>query len=101
MVWRKGTTPIGAFRPNILGLQDMHGNIWEWCQDAWNTDLEDIPRDGGARETGDLDRHVLRGGAWYVAAEQVRSAMRFCFDTKARGSGIGFRLARTLLSSTA
>ncbi len=97
MVWRKGATPIGAFRPNAFGLQDMHGNVWEWCQDAWNASLESMPGDGGARETGEAKRRVLRGGAWYVAPEQTRSAMRFCFDSKGRGNGIGFRLARTLL----
>ena len=96
MVWRRATTRVGAFQANGFGLYDMHGNVWEWCQDAWNTSYSGAPDDGAAWLTGDASRRVVRGGSWYVAPQIPRSAMRLWFHSAGRGNGIGFRLARTL-----
>jgi formylglycine-generating enzyme required for sulfatase activity len=63
---RRGeTTEVGSFPPNAFGLHDMHGNVWEWCQDVWHGNYEGAPTDGSAWiEGGDQERRVLRGGSW-------------------------------------
>ncbi|HYW20869.1 MAG TPA: bifunctional serine/threonine-protein kinase/formylglycine-generating enzyme family protein [Nodularia sp. (in: cyanobacteria)] len=95
--YRQTTTPVGTFSPNAFGLYDMHGNVWEWCQDIWHDDYIGAPTDGSAweRERSSICR-VLRGGSWYGYPWYCRSA--------ARGRGkqgdwklyYGFRVALTL-----
>jgi formylglycine-generating enzyme required for sulfatase activity len=76
-------------------LYDLHGNVWEWCQDHWHEDYENAPTDGRAwegREEG--TSRVLRGGAWFFTAEYCRSAYRFRYDPDFRDYYFGFRLVR-------
>jgi formylglycine-generating enzyme required for sulfatase activity len=89
------TREVGTKRPNILGLHDMHGNVWEWAQDCWHDDYHNAPGDGSAWEAadgGDCGRRVLRGGAWFYNANDLRAALRNWSPPDARGTFIGFRV---------
>ncbi len=70
------TTPIGTFYPNAFGLYDMHGNVWEWCQDKWHDNYEKAPTNSRAWEDGNKHFRVVRGGSWKEAPEKCRSAAR-------------------------
>jgi formylglycine-generating enzyme required for sulfatase activity len=90
------TTEVGSYPPNPWGLYDMHGNLWEWCEDCWNPSYEGAPDDSGAWTSGDCSRRVLRGGSWSSDPEVLRSADRGG-DVPVNCSDIaGFRVARTL-----
>ncbi len=56
------TTSVGQYSPNAFGLYDMHGNVWEWCQDDWHDNYQDAPTDGRAWVSGGLIK-VRRGGS--------------------------------------
>jgi formylglycine-generating enzyme required for sulfatase activity len=96
-IYRKGTTGAAAFPPNAFRLHDMHGNVWEWCEDAWHESYVGAPADGSAWTNGDTSRRVVRGGSWYSSPRDLRSAMRVWLTPDGRSSDLGFRLARTLL----
>jgi formylglycine-generating enzyme required for sulfatase activity/uncharacterized caspase-like protein len=93
--WRKNTLPVDSFEPNPWGLYQVHGNISEWVEDCWNESYQGAPMNGSAWTTGDCGRRVVRGGSWSNYPRHLRSAFRHKV-TNARGSGIGFRLARAL-----
>ncbi len=90
------THPVGEKEPNAFGLYDMHGNVREWCQDAWNDDYSGAPSDGSAWMSGDESGAVLRGGSWLGSPGWLRSAYRDGGGRGGRGVSIGFRVARTL-----
>ena len=100
----KETAPVGSFAVNAFGLYDMVGNAWEWVEDCYHPGYRvglsqgpvDAPADGSAWIGGDCDRHVVRGGSWINVPSFVRSAVRARAATGDRGSGVGFRVARTL-----
>ncbi|NEQ36924.1 MAG: SUMF1/EgtB/PvdO family nonheme iron enzyme [Okeania sp. SIO3I5] len=92
-IYRKETTDVGIFPPNAFGLYDMHGNVWEWCQDVWHDNYEGAPTDGSAWETGgDTQIGVLRGGSWNTYLDNCRSAMRFMFYNYSCTYPWGFRV---------
>ncbi|NJR70488.1 MAG: formylglycine-generating enzyme family protein [Synechococcales cyanobacterium CRU_2_2] len=76
--FREETTDVGSLEgANGFGLYDMHGNVWEWCQDGWHSNYEDAPTDGSAWSSDDEDsKYVLRGGSWLNFPGVCRSATR-------------------------
>jgi formylglycine-generating enzyme required for sulfatase activity len=81
--YRQETTDVGSFPANDWGLHDMHGNVWEWCEDDWHGSYEGAPIDGSAWVESDRTetRRLLRGGAWVDAPGYCRSADRY-YDTR-------------------
>ncbi|MDJ0556199.1 MAG: bifunctional serine/threonine-protein kinase/formylglycine-generating enzyme family protein [Microcoleaceae cyanobacterium MO_207.B10] len=91
--YRREATDVGIFPPNAFGLYDMHGNLWEWCQDVWHDNYEGAPADGSAWETGgDNSRSPLRGGSWYNLSDLCRSAYRLDDIRRDSIGTIGFRI---------
>lgn len=89
---------VGEKPANPWGLFDMHGNVWEWCEDAWHPNYEGAPTDGSAWTAGASGDRVIRGGGWYASARDARSAYRFRFYPGLRYGFLGFRPARSVTS---
>ncbi len=89
------THPVGEKKPNAFGLYDMHGNVWEWCEDCWNGNYNGAPADGSAWTTRDRSYRVLRGGSWSGYPPGLRSAFRLNYSPDYRFNNVGFRVART------
>src|SRR5262249_43740497 len=72
------TVEVGSFPANAWGLHDMHGNVWEWCEDNWHENYGgNPPTDGAVWRGGDASLRVLRGGSWDIGPRLLRSADRF------------------------
>ncbi|WP_375506153.1 SUMF1/EgtB/PvdO family nonheme iron enzyme [uncultured Nostoc sp.] len=85
--------PVGSFPANAFGLYDMHGNVWEWCQDYWHDNYNDAPTDGSAWLTGGNNTpRLLRGGCWLYILRDCRCAIRGSNIPAHRTSIIGFRV---------
>jgi formylglycine-generating enzyme required for sulfatase activity len=68
--------PAGSYPPNVWGIYDMHGSVWEWCSDFYAADAYKTtpPVDPAGPKTGKT--HVARGGCWKSPAQQCSSAYR-------------------------
>jgi formylglycine-generating enzyme required for sulfatase activity len=94
--YREQTTPVGSFGvANDFGLFDLHGNVWEWCEDHWHENYEGAPINGSSWL--DLDAaedafRVLRGGSWFDNPGLCRSAFRFRNLADIRDFNVGFRV---------
>jgi formylglycine-generating enzyme required for sulfatase activity/uncharacterized caspase-like protein len=74
---RQQTTEVGSFPPNSFGLYDMHGNVFEWCQDTWHESYKGAPNDGSAWIDNDNQYYLLRGGSCFTVPEYCRCASRY------------------------
>lgn len=96
------TAPAGSFSPNLFGLYDMHGNAYELVEDCYHQTMDGVPPDGSARGQAHwwsfrtCKHHVRRGGSWYGSPADLRAARRLSIPHDVRGTGVGFRIARTL-----
>jgi len=82
----------GSFSSNAFGLYDMHGNVWEWCEDDWHDNYEGAPSDGRAWLSRKSTMKVMRGGSWCSPPHRCRSASRLGGDRGSRSFDIGFRV---------
>ena len=83
---------VGSYKPNLFGLYDMHGNLWEWCED-WHGEYPFAVTDLKGSAKG--DGRVLRGGSFLNNELCARSSLRSNNTPTLRYSCVGFRLART------
>ncbi|OLP18374.1 hypothetical protein BST81_10995 [Leptolyngbya sp. 'hensonii'] len=96
--YRQETTEAGQFPANPFGLYDMHGNVWEWCEDDYHNNYNHAPDDGSAWVESDRKetQRVLRGGSWYYGPGDCRSAVRDYGSREGRDDYIGFRVCCVL-----
>jgi formylglycine-generating enzyme required for sulfatase activity len=87
------TASVGSYPPNAFGLYDMHGNVWEWCEDDWHSNYEgNPPADGSVWKSNKDSTKILRGGSWYYSSDFCRSAYRDYVVRDDRYVDHGFRV---------
>lgn len=95
----KKTHPVGQKRPNPWGLCDMHGNVWQWCNDIYDKSYYNASPDKNPHGPANGKEYVLRGGSWKSSADEVRSTYRLggaggFGDACLARDDIGFRCVR-------
>ncbi|MEM9273237.1 MAG: formylglycine-generating enzyme family protein [Cyanobacteria bacterium P01_F01_bin.143] len=92
-IQREQTTPVGYFQvANNFGLSDMHGLVWEWCEDDWDDNYRNASTDGSAWLSDNIIGKVIRGGSWGNDPYGCRSAYRYFGRRNSHIDSIGFRV---------
>ena len=97
------TTTVGLYPKNAFGLFDMHGNVWEWCEDVYDEKAY-ASRSGTTTDpkaTSGSESRVVRGGAWFNVSRSTRSAYRNRYTPDGRTHLVGFRVVRSVAPTTA
>jgi len=90
------TQPVGAKKPNPWGLHDMHGNVWEWCQDWFDSKLLRSLADGRSKRARQRLAPGVPGRQLEVVASNCRASCRYGYGPGRRFDNLGFRLARSV-----
>ncbi len=87
---------VGTYKPNLFGLYDTAGNVFEWVHDCYHRDYEGAPDDGSVWGGGDCEVRITRGGAYRSPATSMRVENRDTFKSSRGQYNVGFRVARDL-----
>jgi formylglycine-generating enzyme required for sulfatase activity len=93
--YREQTVEVASFAANGWGLHDMHGNVWEWCEDHWHDSYNFAPGDDQPWHipaAADDEPRLLRGGSWHYHPANSRSASRDVIHPDSRVNDVGFRV---------
>ena len=92
----KKTLEVGGFPSNDWGIYEMHGNVWEWCEDPWHHNYEGAPPDGSVWGEIWVISRTIRGGSWSEYPDHARSSSRSHTMPDNRNDNVGFRVARDI-----
>ncbi|MBI5523242.1 MAG: formylglycine-generating enzyme family protein [Desulfarculus sp.] len=92
-IYRQDSAPVGSFAANPWGLKDMHGNVWQWCADWFDAGYYAVSPASDPPGPAQGSERVLRGGAWNLPAQDVRSARRYGRPPGLGHNLVGFRVA--------
>ncbi|MEH2401879.1 bifunctional serine/threonine-protein kinase/formylglycine-generating enzyme family protein [Nostoc sp.] len=98
---RQETADVGSLPANAFGLYEMHGNVWEWCQDKYHNDYRGMRADGSAWGSGNNNPCLLRGGSWFSQSSVCRSSAHLDGSNSDVATDYGFRVVCTLLKGFA
>ena len=95
-VYKGSPAPVGSYPPNPWGFHDLHGNVWEWCQDRYGPYPEAEEGEGVTDPVGPASGplRVIRGGNWTFDGNSMRCALRYTHAPHLDGFSLGFRLVR-------